>query len=111
MIIHERIVQLDVRPYLRKKLEPFKLIMDTVARLEAHDVLMLHAPFKPAPLFGALKVKGFAHREEEIEQGYWIVVFARGNEAKAYMSQLPLSEFRRMEEEEGTGHESEADRA
>ncbi|WP_341278062.1 hypothetical protein [Paenibacillus sp. FSL H8-0537] len=39
-----RIVELDVRPYLRQKLEPFQLIMDQVKELETHDVLVLHAP-------------------------------------------------------------------
>ncbi|OXM87606.1 hypothetical protein CF651_04305 [Paenibacillus rigui] len=97
-----RIVELDVRPYLRQKLEPFKLIMDTVASLEPEDVFMMHALFKPTPLLGVMKVKGYAHKAEEMEEGYWIVAFARTDQAMDPLNALPLREFsKRDAPEEG----------
>lgn len=98
MLKKARIVELDVRPYLRKKLEPFKLIMDAVSDLEQEDVFILHATFKPSPLFGVMKVKGYAHKEEEIDAQYWIVAFARDAQLKAELDALQLRELARPEE-------------
>lgn len=69
------IVELDVREHLRKKLEPFQIIMDTVKKLEKDDIFVLHATFKPTPLFGVLKVKGFAGKAEQIDKDHWISTF------------------------------------
>ncbi|WP_240343789.1 DUF2249 domain-containing protein [Paenibacillus sp. SYP-B3998] len=100
MIKKARIVVLDVRPYLRKKLEPFKLIMDAVSSLEPKDILVLHATFKPTPLFGVMKVKGYTHKVEEIDEQYWIVAFARDVGAKEQLDVLQLRELAIWEEEE-----------
>ncbi|CAG7641744.1 hypothetical protein PAESOLCIP111_04264 [Paenibacillus solanacearum] len=70
-----KIVELDVRPYLRKKLEPFQLIMDVVNRLEKNDIFVLHATFKPTPLFGVLKMKGLAGKAEQQDKEHWISTF------------------------------------
>lgn len=70
-----RIVELDVRPYLRQKLEPFQLIMDQVKELETHDVLVLHATFKPTPLLGLMKVKGYANKVQQVGPEHWSVTF------------------------------------
>ncbi|SFE63271.1 TusA-related sulfurtransferase [Paenibacillus algorifonticola] len=70
-----RIVELDVRPYLRQKLEPFQLIMDQVKELEIHDVLVLHATFKPTPLLGLMKVKGYANKVQQVGPEHWSVTF------------------------------------
>lgn len=70
-----KIVELDVRPHLRKKLEPFQLIMDTVKKLEKDDIFVLHATFKPAPLFGVMKMKGFAGKAEQIGKEHWVSTF------------------------------------
>lgn len=72
-----RIVELDVRPYLREKLEPFQLIMDTVKALEPDDIFVLHATFKPTPLLGILKLKGFDGKAERIGKDHWISTFVR----------------------------------
>lgn len=69
------VVELDVRPYLRNKLEPFQVIMDTVGKLEKDDVFVLHATFKPTPLFGVLKIKGFAGKAEQVGKDHWISTF------------------------------------
>lgn len=68
-------VELDVRPYLRKKLEPFQLIMDTVKSLGPEDTFVLHATFKPTPLLGIMKMKGFAYKTEQLDKDHWRVTF------------------------------------
>jgi Predicted redox protein, regulator of disulfide bond formation len=69
------IVELDVRPYLRKKLEPFQVIMDTVKKLEPNDIFVLHATMKPMPLFGVLKVRGLVGKAEQVAADHWVVTF------------------------------------
>lgn len=69
------IVELDVRPHLSKKLEPFQLIMDTVKGLRHEDVFVLHAPFKPTPLLGILKMKGYSSTSERKGSDHWVTTF------------------------------------
>ncbi|KQY94013.1 universal stress protein [Paenibacillus sp. Root52] len=69
------IVELDVRPHLSKKLEPFQLIMDTVKGLQPEDVFVLHAPFKPTPLLGILKLKGYSNSSERKSSDHWVTTF------------------------------------
>jgi len=68
-------VELDVREQLRNKQEPFQLIMDTVKTLSKEDVFVLHATFKPTPLLGLMKVKGFTNEVEQLEKDHWVVTF------------------------------------
>lgn len=70
-----QVVELDVRPHLRKKLEPFQLIMDTVKKLDINDIFVLHATFKPTPLFGVLKMKGLTGKAEQIDKEHWVSTF------------------------------------
>lgn len=72
-----KVVELDVRPYLRKKMEPFQLIMDTVKTLGEDDVFKLHSTFKPTPLFTVLKMKGLVGKAEQIEKDHWISTFVQ----------------------------------
>lgn len=69
------IVELDVRLHLSKKLEPFQLIMDTVKGLQHEDVFVLHAPFKPTPLLGILKMKGYSSTSERKGSDHWVTTF------------------------------------
>lgn len=71
------IVELDVRPLLRKKMEPFQMIMDTVKSLKEDDLFVLHATFKPTPLFGMLKLRGYVHQVEKRAQDHWVVTFVK----------------------------------
>ncbi|WP_405152964.1 hypothetical protein [Paenibacillus sp. FSL K6-0108] len=41
--------------------------MDTVKGLRPEDVFVLHTPFKPAPLLGILKLKGYSHWRYETD--------------------------------------------
>ncbi|WP_059170908.1 DUF2249 domain-containing protein [Bacillus sp. FJAT-27445] len=75
--MEQKIVELDVRDDLKNKLEPFQRIMDAVLGLKENDVFILHAPFKPVPLFAVMKAKGFSHVEEEIEKKHWKVIFTK----------------------------------
>src|SRR5690606_27218966 len=75
MSMGARTVELDVRPYLRKKLEPFQLIMDTVKSLGPEDTFVLHATFNPTPLLGIMKMKGFAYKAEPLAKDHWRVTF------------------------------------
>lgn len=72
-----RIVELDVREDLNNKLEPFQKIMSAIVDLKENDVFILHATFKPIPLFAVLKAKGFTHEVEEIEKKHWKVTFTK----------------------------------
>lgn len=72
-----RIIELDVREDLKNKIEPFQKIMEVIKELKDHDIFILHAPFKPVPLFVVLKAKGFTHEEDELEKGHWKVKFTK----------------------------------
>jgi uncharacterized protein (DUF2249 family) len=72
-----KLIELDVREDLNNKLEPFQKIMTAIADLKENDVFILHAPFKPVPLFAVLKAKGFTHEAEEIEKKHWKVTFTK----------------------------------
>jgi uncharacterized protein (DUF2249 family) len=69
------VVELDVRPHLRKKLEPFQIIMEAVKDLGPDDTFVLHATFKPTPLLGVLMTKGYANKAEQLEKDHWKVTF------------------------------------
>nr|WP_231575028.1 DUF2249 domain-containing protein [Bacillus sp. B-jedd] len=75
--MNHRIVELDVREDLKNKMEPFQKIMDAVIGLKENDIFILHAPFKPVPLFTVMKAKGFKHEAEEIEKKHWKVTFTK----------------------------------
>ncbi|GIO44521.1 DUF2249 domain-containing protein [Paenibacillus apis] len=70
-----KIVELDVREQLRNKLEPFQLIMDTVKTLGQDDIFVLHATFKPTPLLGFLKMKGYVSKCVQQDKEHWITTF------------------------------------
>ncbi|OGX61523.1 MAG: universal stress protein [Paenibacillus sp. RIFOXYA1_FULL_44_5] len=68
-------VELDVRPYLRKKLEPFQLIMDTVKTLTKESTLILHTTFIPKPLLTLMKTKGYVNQVTQVDHDHWTVTF------------------------------------
>jgi hypothetical protein len=71
-------IELDVREDLKNKIEPFQKIMEAIKELKnVNDTFILHAPFKPVPLFAVLKAKGFSHEEEEVEKKHWKVTFIK----------------------------------
>lgn len=76
----EALVSLDVRDVIAKGGEPLPDILAAVERLAPDGVLVLTAPFRPAPLLRLLGSRGFAVACEEIGRGRWQVE-ARGPEA------------------------------
>ncbi|WP_059053301.1 DUF2249 domain-containing protein [Paenibacillus senegalimassiliensis] len=84
-----KIVELDVREQLRNKLEPFQLIMDTIKTVEQDDIFVLHATFKPTPLIGLLKMRGFAGKAEMLEKEHWVTTFVH-KKNKAWLEQQQL---------------------
>ncbi len=75
--MESKTIELDVREDLNNKLEPFQKIMDAISGLEENDVFILHATFKPVPLFAVLKAKGFTHEAEELEKKHWKITFTK----------------------------------
>ncbi|MFD0827844.1 DUF2249 domain-containing protein [Neobacillus sp. M.A.Huq-85] len=75
--MEQRIVELDVREDLKNKLEPFQKIMGAIKDLKENDIFILHATFKPVPLFAVLKTKGFSHEAVEIAEDHWKVTFIK----------------------------------
>jgi uncharacterized protein (DUF2249 family) len=73
-----RRVLVDVRDDLRRGVEPFARIMKAVKDLAGDEVLVLRAPFEPAPLYGVLGKRGFAHWTESRAADDWWITFYRG---------------------------------
>ena len=70
-----QVVELDVRPHLRKKLEPFQIIMEAVKALHKEDTFILHATFRPTPLLGLMRTKGFVNQVIHVGGDHWTVTF------------------------------------
>lgn len=68
-------VHVDVREDIRRGREPFERIMAAVAALGPDQVLVLRAPFEPAPLYAVLGRKGFSHRTERRAPDDWWIWF------------------------------------
>ncbi|MCL6570785.1 MAG: DUF2249 domain-containing protein [Bacillus sp. (in: Bacteria)] len=75
--MEQRIIELDVREDLKNKMEPFQKIMECIKGLKDNDIFVLHAPFKPVPLFAVLKAKGYTHEDEEIDEKHWKITFTK----------------------------------
>lgn len=73
--MENKIVELDVREDIKNKLEPFQKIMQAVTELGKGDIFILHAPFKPVPLYPIMKGKGFEYEAEEVEKKHWKITF------------------------------------
>ncbi len=77
MAMARRIVDLDVRPILLAKGEPFQVIMETVQTVGERDVFQLHATFDPVPLERVLGKQGFQHVVRQEADDHFIVQFSR----------------------------------
>jgi uncharacterized protein (DUF2249 family) len=74
-------VHVDVRDDIRRGQEPFARIMAAVKGLGEGEVLVLRAPFEPAPLYDVLGHRGFAHWAERHGPADWSVWFYRAGVA------------------------------
>jgi len=107
-----RTVELDVRPHLRKKLEPFQLIMDAVKSLEKDDTFVLHATFKPTPLLMVMKGKGYRNTVQQLAADHWITTFvhkSRELPAMAEWEDAPASGQEEAAQDGGGNGETERD--
>ena len=77
--MEQKIIELDVREDLKNKMEPLQKILAAVKELNKNDIFILHAPFKPTPLFTVLKAKGFSYEAEEMDKKHWKVTFTKEN--------------------------------
>jgi hypothetical protein len=75
--MEQKTIELDVREDINNKLEPFQKIMEAIGELNLNDVFVLHAPFKPVPLYGVLRAKGFDHEVEKIEAKHYKIIFTK----------------------------------
>lgn len=78
--MENNIVELDVRPILREKKEPFAQIMEAVSSLKPTDVFVLHATFNPVPLLSVMKGKGYDSEVKEVEAEHFIITFTKKGE-------------------------------
>jgi uncharacterized protein (DUF2249 family) len=76
-------VWLDVRDDIRAGREPLARILAALDALGPERVLVLRAPFEPAPLYGVLDRRGFAHFAERSAPGDWMVSIYREPTAPA----------------------------
>jgi hypothetical protein len=90
-------VELDVREELRKKNDPFEIIMGAVKKLEKDDMLVLHATIKPVPLLGLMKLKGFASKVERLDPEHWVTIFVHKSHA-ALLKQEESDELPQLED-------------
>lgn len=80
--LHER-VALDVRPVLAEGGEPLGPIMRAAANVPRGGLLILDAPFDPAPLRRVLGNKGFDSYRRPLAPDHWRVWFRRRHEEAA----------------------------
>ncbi len=73
--------RLDVRPLLATGEEPLGLVLKRAAGIAPGGVVVIEAPFDPAPLRRVLGNKGFSGHAERLAEEHWRVVFRRDREA------------------------------
>ncbi len=77
----EGAARLDVRLLLATGEEPLGPILKRAAGIAPGGVLVIEAPFDPAPLRRVLGGKGFSAHAERLAEEHWRVVFRRDSEA------------------------------
>jgi uncharacterized protein (DUF2249 family) len=68
----------DVRPLLKRGVEPFPEIRKRVDALKPDEGLVVIAPFLPSPLIERLSGEGFASKVERGSGSDWMIYFWRG---------------------------------
>jgi hypothetical protein len=67
--------KLDVRPLLKKGVDPFGSIRKRIDSLKKDEGLMIIAPFLPSPLIEKLESEGFSSKLERGHAADWVVYF------------------------------------
>lgn len=92
-------VELDVRPQLRSKIEPFELIMGTIKSLKKEEVFVLHATIKPTPLLGIMKLKGYSNQVRKLADDHYVTTFVHKSQ-KHVLEELSLPATEQEQEEQ-----------
>ena len=95
-----RTTALDVRGIMKAGGEPFREIMQAVAKVKQGEALVLETLFEPAPLYDVLKKKGFEHQTEVLADDHYKIWFYR--EAIKETQQENADRKDRIREEGGT---------
>ena len=96
-----KVRKLDVRPMLAIGREPKALILETAGEVEPGGVLVLEAPFDPAPLRQLLTRWGFSAHPQCLAADHWRVYFRRDREPAAAPAQALATEARTWREADG----------
>lgn len=67
----------DVRPILAGGTDPFDALMERAEVVEADGVLVVDAPFNPAPLRRVMAGRGFSSYGRKLAEGHWRIFFRR----------------------------------
>ncbi|MBI2570441.1 MAG: DUF2249 domain-containing protein [Candidatus Schekmanbacteria bacterium] len=71
------VYHLDVRALIEQGGEPYPCIMSCVGQLDAQTELVVHAPFKPAPLVRQLERMGLESSAAHVGPDHWTLTIRR----------------------------------
>jgi AcrR family transcriptional regulator len=74
----EPTARIDVRPLIARGVDPLAAILEAVAGLPRAGVLLLEAPFRPAPLLALLARRGHSAAAEPLAPDHWLVEVIAG---------------------------------
>lgn len=69
----EPLAALDVRPLLASGVDPLMAILERLERLPPAGLLLVEAPFRPAPLLSLLARRGHGVHDERLDERHWLV--------------------------------------
>lgn len=76
----ERGPHLDLRPLLARGVDPLAEVLTQAAPVAPDGILVLIAPFNPAPLRRLLAARGFSSFGEKLGEGHWRIACRRDGE-------------------------------
>jgi hypothetical protein len=85
----EALLVLDVRPLIRDGVDPLQVILRHLSQLDSRGLLILRAPFRPAPLLALLSKRGHLLQEMDHEDQGW-EVFVSGLDAPPLLALADL---------------------
>jgi AcrR family transcriptional regulator len=72
-------ISLDVRPLIARGVDPLSEILAALESLPRAGVLILEAPFRPAPLLSLMTGRGHGVYAQELDERRWLVEVVIGN--------------------------------
>ncbi len=86
----KNMVTLDVRPTIESGVDPFKIIMEAVKKLNDNETLQIINSFEPIPLIRKLQSKGYDSWTERPEQGA-VHTFFKKNKSKWIDNEIEIA--------------------